>query len=100
MTAESVLVPLWEVGLYALLNPALIAVAVYLGPKADQPAKLVIAGFAGAAAGVALLYLLALAGMFDAPRMARAAGGIFIVSILTGSAYAWIAHRLKHSSDG
>ena len=27
-------------------------------------------------------------------------GGIFIVSILTGSAYAWIAHRLKHSSDG
>lgn len=85
---NTLLVPLSEVALYALLNPAHIAVAFLMGRKADQPAKLGIAAFAGAIAGIAVLYVLALLQVFDAPTAARAAGGIFIASLLTGLVYA------------
>lgn len=97
--AASAIVPLTEVALYALLNPALIAVAFMLGRKADQPAKLGIAAFAGAAAGVAVLYVAALIGIFDAPTAARAAGGIFMLSMVTGAVYAWIGWRFARSTD-
>lgn len=95
----SVLVPLWDVALYALLNPAHIAVSFLMGRKADQSAKLGIAAFAGAAAGIALLYLVALLGILHAPNAARAAGGIFIASLLTGLVYAWIGYRSAHRAD-
>jgi hypothetical protein len=94
------LVPLADIALYALFNPALIGVAFYMGRKADQPAKLLVASFAGAAAGFALLYVLALTGLFDAPVAARAAAGIFVVSLLTGLVYAWIGYRFKGSTPG
>lgn len=92
--ASSVIVPLGEVFLYAAANPAVIAVAFWMGRKVDQPAKLLIAAFAGAIAGVAVLYVLSLLGMFDAPRAARAAGGIFVASLVTGLIYAWAGWRL------
>ena len=84
----SVLVPLSDVALYALLNPAHIAVSFLMGRKADQWAKIGIAAFAGAIAGIALLYLTALLGIFHAPTAARAGGGIFIASLITGLVYA------------
>ncbi|MEQ1718078.1 MAG: hypothetical protein ABL907_19225, partial [Hyphomicrobium sp.] len=64
-------VPLVEVALYALLNPALIGVAFYMGRKVTEPAKLLIAAFAGSVAGIALLYVLALIGLFAAPDAAN-----------------------------
>lgn len=94
---NTLIVPLSEVALYALFNPAHIAVSFLMGRKADQPAKLGIAAFAGAAAGIALLYVLALIGIFDAPKAARAAGGIFIASLFTGTAYAYAGYRLRRS---
>ena len=96
--AASAIVPLSEVVLYALLNPALIAVAFALGRKADQPAKLGLAAFAGAAAGFALLYVAALFGVFHAPQADRAAGGIFMLSMVTGTFYAWAGWRFARST--
>lgn len=88
-------VPLIEVALYAVLNPALIAVAFWMGRKADEPSKLLLASFAGAAAGFALLYIITLLGLFDAPRAARAAAGIFAASLIPGLAYAWLGFKWK-----
>lgn len=92
---ETLLVPLKEVALYALLNPAHIAVSFLMGRKADQPAKIGIAAFAGAVAGIALLYLVALFGVFDAPTAARAAGGIFIASLVTGLVYGGAGYLMR-----
>jgi len=89
------IVPLSEVALYALLNPAVILVAFAMGRKADQAAKLLIAAFAGAAAGVFVIYIASVLGVLDAPRVVRAAGGVFILSLLTGLVYAWIGYRFK-----
>ncbi len=89
----TLIVPLSEVALYALLNPAHVAVSFLMGRKADQPAKLGVAAFAGAVAGIALLYVLALIGILDAPKAARAAAGIFIASLFTGTAYAYVGYR-------
>jgi len=88
------IVPLFEVVLYALLNPALIGVAFAMGRKVDEPAKLIIAAFVGAVAGFVLLYIAAWIGVLDAPRVARAAAGVFVLSLLTGLAYAWIGFRM------
>ena len=92
---DTLLVPLKEVALYALFNPAHIAVSFLMGRKADQLPKIGIAAFAGAIAGIVLLYLVALLGIFDAPTAARAAGGIFIASLLTGVVYAWLGYRTR-----
>ena len=86
-------VPLFEVLLYGALNPAVIAGAFWMGRKVDQPAKLLIASFAGATAGIAVLYVATLIGIFDAPRAARAAAGIFSVSLAIGVLYAWAGYR-------
>ncbi|MBL8883390.1 MAG: hypothetical protein JNL45_10100 [Hyphomicrobium sp.] len=93
------IVPLFEVVLYALLNPALIGVAFFTGRKADEPAKLMIAAFAGAVAGFVLLYIAAWIGVLDAPRVARAAAGVFVLSLLTGLAYAWIGFRTRRGRE-
>ncbi|MGL4396705.1 MAG: hypothetical protein ACRCS9_09220 [Hyphomicrobium sp.] len=86
-------VPLMEVALYAIANPMVIAVAFAMGRKADQPAKLLIAAFVGSIAGIALLNILALLGLFDAPTAGRAAAGIFAASLIPGLLYAWIGYR-------
>ncbi len=88
-------VPLMEVALYAIFNPALIAVAFFLGRKADESAKLLIASFAGAIAGVVLLNIAALLGVFDAPTAGRAAAGIFAASLIPGLFYAWLGYRFR-----
>ncbi|MEQ1714369.1 MAG: hypothetical protein ABL907_00055, partial [Hyphomicrobium sp.] len=63
-------------------------------------AKLLIAAFAGSVAGIALLYVLALIGLFAAPDAARAAAGIFIASLVTGLFYAWLGRRFQGASGG
>lgn len=88
-------IPLMTLFLYAVLNPATIAVAFWLGRKADQPGKLLIAAFAGAIAGVAVLYFGALLHVGMASMLGRGAVGVFIVSLLAGLIYAFIGYRLK-----
>ncbi len=84
-----------EILLYAFLNPATIAAAFLLGRKADQPAKLLIAAFGGAVAGVVLLYIATSLRVFDAPTLARAAGGIFAASYVASLIYAYAGMKLK-----
>ena len=93
-------VPLSEVLLYGIFNPATIIVAFMLGKRADDKAKIMIAGFGGAVAGVALLYLVTLLRIWDAPTLARAAVGVFIVSLVVGFIYAAIGYALKGRTGG
>jgi glycerol uptake facilitator-like aquaporin len=88
-------VNLIELVAYAALNPATIAVAFLMGRKADHRSKLLIAAFAGAIAGVALLYVVALLRVFDAPMLGRAAAGIFSTSLAAGLIYAAIGFVSK-----
>ena len=81
-------VPLSEVLLYGVLNPATIIVAFMMGRRADDKAKIMIAAFAGAAAGIAVLYLVTLLRIWDAPTLGRAAAGVFVTSLLAGFIYA------------
>ena len=77
----------------AALNPAAILVSLWMGSKADQPQKLLVAAFAGAAAGFALIWLAAELRIEFIARPARASAGIFVLELLTGLAWAWIGYR-------
>ncbi len=88
-------VPLLEVALYAVFNPATILVAAWLGSKADQTNKLLIAAFGGAIAGVVVLYFAALLRIWEGPTLGRAAAGVFVASLLPGWIYARIGYALK-----
>ena len=90
-------VPLLEVLLYGIFNPATIIVAFLMGRKADDKSKIMIAAFAGAAAGVAVLYLVTLLRLWDSPTLARAVGGVFVTSLVAGFAYAGAGYLLKRS---
>ena len=91
-------VNLTELLLYAALNPATIAVAFKMGRKADEKPKILIAAFAGAIAGVALLYVAALFRIWDAPTLGRAAAGSFAASLVAGLIYGWIGFSFKPSN--
>ncbi len=93
-------VPLAEVLLYGILNPATIIVAYMLGQRANERSKILIAGFGGAMAGVALLYIATLFRILDAPTLARAVVGVFIVSLVAGFVYAAIGYALKARTGG
>ncbi len=80
---------------YAALNPATIAVAFLMGRKADEKPKILIAAFAGAIAGTALLYAATWFRLWDAPTLARAAAGVFAASLVCGAVYGWIGYLLK-----
>jgi hypothetical protein len=93
-------VPLSEVLLYGVFNPATIVAAFMLGQRADDKAKIMIAGFGGAMAGVALLYVATLLRIWEAPTLARAAVGVFIVSLVAGCIYASIGYAAKGRFGG
>lgn len=82
----------------ALLNPAVIAVSLWMGTKANEPQKLVVAAFAGAAAGIALIWLLAELRFEFIAKPARAAAGIFALQFLFGLVWAAIGYKLQRRS--
>jgi hypothetical protein len=82
-------VELSSVLLTALLNPAVIVVAFWLGRNADQRQKLPIAAFAAALTGSVLLYLAVRLGVPGVAGTGRAAAGVFIAQFLFG--WAWAA---------
>lgn len=86
-------VSLWTVLLFAALNPAVIATGYLMGRRLDQPAKLVVAGFAASLAGVVLLWLAAELRLHLAADPARAAAGIFAAQIPFGMLWAWLGYR-------
>ncbi len=79
----------------ALLNPAVIIVAVLMGRVADQWQKIFVAGFAAALAGAVLVWI----GTFLQLLPSRGAGsdaGLLLLSLVFGSAYAALAFRFWH----
>lgn len=78
--------------LVALLNPAVIIVAVIMGRRVDEWQKLPIVGFAASLAGIALFWLGGEFGMFEFHAMGGEAA-IFVVQCLVGSLWAWLAYR-------
>jgi uncharacterized RDD family membrane protein YckC len=92
-------VPLVEVLLYGALNPATIIVAFMLGQRADEKNKLLIAAFAGAIAGVAVLYFATLFRIWDAPTLGRSVAGVFIVSLVAGFIYAGAGYLMKRNRN-
>ncbi|RUO99668.1 MAG: hypothetical protein EKK30_05275 [Hyphomicrobium sp.] len=93
-------VPLGEVLLYGVLNPATIIVAYILGQRVDDKSKIILAAFGGAISGSALLYLLTLFRLFDGPTLGRAAAGAFIVSLVAGFVYAAAGYAIKSRTGG
>ena len=77
--------------LIALLNPAVIAVAIIMGRRADQPQKLVIAGFAAAIAGSVLVWLAAELRLLPA-RGIGGEGGVFMLQVVFGMAWAALGY--------
>ena len=77
----------------ALLNPVVIAVAVWMGRSCDQWQKVPLAAFAASAAGTAAVYVAARLGVPGVVRAMRAEAGIFIAQFLAGLAWAAAAYR-------
>jgi hypothetical protein len=92
-------VPLMEVLLYGVLNPATIVVAFMMGQRASDKTKLIIASFAGAVAGAALLFIATFLRLWDAPTLGRSIAGVFIVSLVAGFVYAGAGYLLKRKAD-
>lgn len=83
-------VDLKSVVLAALLNPAVIAVAFWMGRNADQWQKLPVAAFAAALVGSAILYLATRLDVFGLGGLGRAAAGVFTTQFLVGLAWAYL----------
>lgn len=79
--------------LTALLNPAVIALAFWMGRTADQWQKLPVAAFAGAIVGSALIYVAVRLGVPGVAGVGRAAAGVFIAEFLFGLIWAYLGYR-------
>jgi hypothetical protein len=92
-------VPLLEVLLYGVFNPATIVISFMMGQKADDKSKIMIGAFAGAIAGVAVLYVATFLRLWDSPTLGRAIAGVFITSLVAGFIYAGAGYLLKRIAD-
>ena len=87
-------VNLWGELAWAALNPAALVVGYWLGRRADQPAKLGIVAFAASLAGIVLLWVAARLHIDFAIDTARAAAGVFVMTLPFGLLWAWLGSRM------
>ena len=87
-------VDLQAVVLTALLNPAVIVVAFWMGRYADQRHKIPVAAFAAALAGSVVIYIAVRPGMTGPAQVGRAAAGVFIAQFLAALVWAYLGYRL------
>jgi len=82
--------------LIAILNPAVIIVAIVMGRAADQWQKIVVAAFSASLVGVALVWIAAFTGLLPASGFGGTAGLLITQMIFAlgwaGGAY-WFAHK-------
>jgi hypothetical protein len=83
---------LWLI-LAAVFNPATIATAFLMGRRADQAAKLIVAAFAAALAGLALVWLATFWRLPAMATLSRAAAGLFALQCAAGLGWAWLGYR-------
>ena len=86
-------VDLKDVLLTALLNPAVIIIAFWMGRSANQWQKLPVAAFAAALAGSALVFLAVEFGMPGVAGVGRAASGVFVAEFLFALVWAVVGYR-------
>jgi hypothetical protein len=84
---------LWSLLLWTLLNPAAVAVAFFIGRRADQVQKIIVAAFAAGAAGVLVGWLLPLLGLPGPGRKSLA--GLFAFCFAYGLLWGWIGFRTR-----
>lgn len=85
-------VDLKTVILVALLNPAVVAVSFWMGSRADQWQKVPVAAFAGAAVGLALVYVAFRLGLSGVAGINRAPAGVFAAGFLFGLVWAGLGY--------
>lgn len=86
-----------DILLLALMNPATLVVGYWLGRRADQVQKTVIAGFAAGLAGAVWAWLQMQLGFTTAqPKLLS---GILVVSIIIGALWAWLGYRIRLGRD-
>lgn len=81
----------------AALNPVVIGLGLYLGRRCDQAAKLIVAGFAAAIAGMAPLYLAGLLHVGMVAEVLRASAGILALQTVFGTIWATAAYVTKRA---
>ena len=81
----------------ALLNPAVVIVGFLMGRAADQPQKILVAGFAAACAGSGLIWLAAFTKILPA-RGVGGEAGLFVIQLALGIAWAALGYYWQRRS--
>lgn len=84
----------WSILFIAALNPAVIVVALLMGRAADQRQKILVAAFAAAIAGSALVWAATFLDLLPAKGVGGE-GGVFVVQVLLGLFWAWIGFMTR-----
>ena len=87
----------WGLALIALANPAVIAVAVWLGWQANQWQKIIVAGFAAAMAGAVAIWLATFTQLLPA-RGYGGEAGLFVISFFYGIFLAAAAYLIRRGA--
>jgi hypothetical protein len=82
----------WTLLKIALLNPAVIVVAVMLGRRADQWQKLIVAAFAASLSGFILYWIAAAVGLLPIHALGGEAG-ILLMQFVFALVWASIAYN-------
>lgn len=84
----------WTLVLISLLNPAVIAVAFWMGRRADQWQKLIVAAFAASLSGFILYWLAAELGLLPIHALGGEAA-ILLMQLLLGLLWASLAYATR-----
>ena len=87
------------IALVALLNPVVVVVGLMMGRAADQPQKLLIAGFAAALSGAVAVWLAAWLRLLPT-RGVGGEAGIFMLQFLLGMGWAAIGYYVVKPRAG
>lgn len=85
--------------LIGLLNPVVILVGLAMGRAADQPQKVLVAGFVAALAGAFAIWIAAYLKILPA-RGVGGEAGIFVVQFVLGMAWAAIGYYVARRKSG
>ncbi len=84
---------LQDILLLSLLNPATLLTGYWLGRRADQSQKLVLAAFIAGIAGALFAWLLMRFGYTTSqPKLVA---GIFLTSAMLGLAWSWLGYKMQ-----
>jgi len=86
----------WTLVLISLLNPAVIAVAFWMGRRADQWQKLIVAAFAASLSGFILYWLAAELGLLPIHALGGEAA-ILLMQVFLGLVWASLGYRSRRS---